>query len=90
MWGVVIFVLYVIRVVGGVSLWVVCMFRRVDVCWSIVQLVDILSVVFCVICNLLMFVPDASGDHQVSAKPNTQIPGPAIYTENRDSQLTQT
>ena len=27
---------------------------------------------------------------QVSAKHNTQIPGPAIYTENPDSHLTQT
>ena len=30
-WGVVICVLYVMRVVGGVPLWVVCVFRRVDV-----------------------------------------------------------
>ena len=37
-----IFVLSVMRVVGGVPLWVVCVFRRVDV-------------VFCVICSLLMF-----------------------------------
>ena len=29
-------------------------------------------------------------DVQVSAKHNTQIPGPAIYTENPDSHLTQT
>ena len=26
-----IFVLYVMRVVGGVRLWVVCLFRRLDV-----------------------------------------------------------
>ena len=32
MWGVVIFVLSVMRVVGGVPLWIVCVFRRVDVC----------------------------------------------------------
>ena len=31
MWVVVIFVLSVIRVVGGVPLWVECVFRRVDV-----------------------------------------------------------
>ena len=31
MWGVEIFVLSVMRVVGGVPLWVVCVFRRVDV-----------------------------------------------------------
>ena len=30
-WGVVIFVLSVMRVVGGVPLWVECVFRRVDV-----------------------------------------------------------
>ena len=30
-WVVVIFVLSVIRVVGGVPLWVECVFRRVDV-----------------------------------------------------------
>ena len=32
---------------------------------SVVHPVAILSVVFCVICNLLMFVSDASGDHMV-------------------------
>ena len=32
---------------------------------SAVHLVDILSTVFCVICSLLMFVYDASGDHLV-------------------------
>ena len=32
---------------------------------SVVHPVAILSVVFCVICSLLMFVPDASGDHMV-------------------------
>ena len=30
-WGVVIFVVSVPRVVGGVPLWVECVFRRVDV-----------------------------------------------------------
>ena len=30
-WGVVIFVLSVMRLVGGVPLWVECVFRRVDV-----------------------------------------------------------
>ena len=30
-WGVVILVLSVMRVVGGVPLWVECVFRRVDV-----------------------------------------------------------
>ena len=44
------------------------MFRRVDgVCLCLLYLhpVAILSVVFCVICSLLMFVSDASGDHMV-------------------------
>ena len=31
-----------------------------------------------------------TSDEQVSAKHNTQIPGPAIYAENPDSHLTQT
>ena len=31
-WGVVIFVLSMMRVIGGVPLWVECVFRRVDVC----------------------------------------------------------
>ena len=37
-------------------------------CWvfvSVVHPVAILSAVFCVICSLLMFVSDASGDHMV-------------------------
>ena len=45
-----IFVLFVMRVVGGVPLWVECVFRRA---------------VYCVICSLLKFVSDASGDHMV-------------------------
>ena len=65
-WGVVIFVLSVMPVVGGVPLWVECVFRRVDVvCVSVVHPVAILSAVFCVICSLLMFVSDANGDHMV-------------------------
>ena len=31
-----------------------------------------------------------TSEMQISAKHNTQIPGPAIYTENPDSHLTQT
>ena len=51
-------------VVGGVLLWVICVFRRVDVvCGSVVHTVAILRSVLCVICSLLMFVYDASGDH---------------------------
>ena len=47
-WGVVNFVLYVIRVVGGVSLWVICVFRRVDVvCVSVVHPVAIECGVLC-------------------------------------------
>ena len=54
------------RVVGGVPLWVEYVFRRVDVVFvSVVHPVAILSTVFCVICRLLMFVSDASGDHMV-------------------------
>ena len=61
-WAVVIFVLSVMRVVGSLPLWVVCVFRRVDVvCVSVVHPVTILSAVFCVICSLLMFVSDAIG-----------------------------
>ena len=60
-WGFVICVLSVMHVIGGVPLWVVCAFRRVYV----VYLVAILSVVFCVICSLLMFVSDVIGDHMV-------------------------
>ena len=42
-WGVVIFVLSVMCVVGGVPLWVVCVFRRVDV------------VCLCLLCTQLLF-----------------------------------
>ena len=65
-WGVVIFVISVLCVDGGVLLWVICVFRRVDVvCWCVfvVHPVAILSAVFCVIYSVLMFVSDASGDH---------------------------
>ena len=35
-WGIVMFVLSVIRVVGGVPFWVMFVFRRVDVvCWCL-------------------------------------------------------
>ena len=52
-------------VVGCVPLCVVCVFRRVFV--SVEHPVAILSVVFCVICSLLMFVSDTIGDHMVEA-----------------------
>ena len=42
-WGVVIFVLSVMRVVGGVPLWVVCVFRRMYV------------VCLCLVCIQLLF-----------------------------------
>ena len=60
-------VLSVMHVVGGVPLWVDCVFRRVDVvCLCLLYTpVAILGAVFCVICSLLMFVSDASGDHMV-------------------------
>ena len=60
-WGVVIFVLSMMCVVGGVALWVVCVFV------SVVHPVVIMSAVFCVICSLLMFVSDAIGNHMVKA-----------------------
>ena len=61
-----IFVLSVMRVVGGVPLWVVCVSScRCCVFVSVVHPVAILSAVFGVICSLLMFVSDASGDHMV-------------------------
>ena len=43
-----VFVSYVMRVVGGVPLWVVCLFRRVDVVLfvCVVHPVAILSTVF--------------------------------------------
>ena len=40
-------------------------FRRVDVVCLCLFPVPITSAVFCVICSLLMFVSDASGDHIV-------------------------
>ena len=59
-----IFVLSVMRIVGSVPLWVVCVSPcRCCVFVSVVHPVAILSAVFCVICSLLMFVSDASGDH---------------------------
>ena len=65
-WGLVIFVLSVMRVVGGVPLCVVCVSScRCCVFVSVVHPVAILSAVFCVICSLWMFVSDAGGDHMV-------------------------
>ena len=60
-WGVVICVLSVMREVGGVPLWLECVFCRVDVvCLFLLYYSE------CgVICSLLMFVSDASGDHMV-------------------------
>ena len=63
-WGVVIFVLSVMHVVGGVLLWIVCVSScRCCVFVSVVHPVAILSAVICVICSLLMFVSDASGEY---------------------------
>ena len=66
-----IFVLAVMRVVGGVPLWVVCVFRCMFV--SVVHPVAILSAVFCVICSWLMFVSDASGDYMVETYSSIDI-----------------
>ena len=61
------FVLSMMLVVGGSSLMGrVCVSScRCCVFVSVVHPVAILSAVFCVICSLLMFVSDASGDHMV-------------------------
>ena len=40
---------------------------------SVVYPVAILRAVFCVICSLLMFVSDASGDHMVEAYSSTVL-----------------
>ena len=61
-WVVVIFVLSVMRVVGGVPLWVEWVSScRCCVFVSVVHPVAILSAVFCVIGSLLMFVSGACG-----------------------------
>ena len=53
-WGVVIVVLSVMHVIGGVPLWVACVFRVDVVCVvSVVHPVAILSAVFCVICSFV-------------------------------------
>ena len=59
----------------GVSCWVVCEFCQVSVvywCRVCVHPFAILSVVVCVICSLLMNVPDASGDHILEAYSRLQ------------------
>ena len=82
-WGVVIFGLYVMRVDGGAPLWVACVFRRVDVvCVSAVHPVAILSAMFCVICSLLTYVSDASGD-QTAYSQHTS--GGGLITLIRDN-----
>ena len=50
------------RVVGAIPLWVVCVFRRVDV---VHQFAILSAVFFRVICRLLMFVSDAISDQMV-------------------------
>ena len=60
--GVVILDLFVMRVVGCVPLWVVCVFRRVDVV-CVVYPVAILSAVFGVICKFVDVLSDTIGDH---------------------------
>ena len=65
--GVVIFVLYVMRVVGG-GVFMGNMCGSSCICYvlvSVVHAVAILTEMFCIICVLLMFVSDASGDHMV-------------------------
>ena len=60
------------HVVGGVPLWVVCVFRRVDVVCLCLLCTQLLFCVRCfvlsVVCGcLLMFVSDTIGDHMVEA-----------------------
>ena len=55
MWGVVIFVSSVMRVVEGVPLWVVCV-SSCRCCVFVVHPVAILSAVFCVICSLCLML----------------------------------
>ena len=50
---------------------IIYVFRRVDVVFVyVVYPVAVLGAVFCVICSLLMFVSDASGDHMVETYSN--------------------
>ena len=64
------------HIVGGVLLWVVCVFRRVDVvCWCLLCIFVILSAVFCVIGSLLMFVSDASGESSPKMLTITPLSG---------------
>ena len=74
-WGVVIVALYVMPVVGGVPLRVVCVSPcRCFVFVLVVHPVAILSAMFCVICSLLlMFVSDASGDHMVETYSSMRL-----------------
>ena len=58
-WGVVIFVLSVMRVVGGVPLWVVCVIRPVDV------------VCLCLVCTQLLSEKEYSV--RWSSTPNQQL-----------------
>ena len=51
----------------------------VGVWQSVMHPVAILSVVFCVICSLLMFVPDASGDHMVVGTYRNLLDGGPCY-----------
>ena len=57
--GVVTFVLSVMRVVGSVPLWVVCVCVSSCICCvfvSVIHPVAILSAVFCVICSLCLML----------------------------------
>ena len=63
MCDVVIFIVFVMRIVGGVPLWVACVSCKYCVFMSVVHRVANLNAVSCVICSLLMFVSDASGHH---------------------------
>ena len=76
-WGVVISVLAVMRVVGTWRrsfMGSVCVSsRRCCVFVSVVHQVAILSAVFCVICSLLMFMSDDIGDHMVETYSSMRL-----------------
>ena len=55
-----------------------------DICYKQIHVRKQISIM----CNRIEH--GCTSDAQVSAKHKTQIPGPAIYTENPDLQLTQT
>ena len=56
------------HVIGGGPIWVVCVFRCIDVVCCRLLCTQFLNAVFCVICSVLMIVSHASGDHMVETR----------------------